>query len=129
MVIAHDDDDDEQRDCETTTLISTAPIHKGNSNITSPHTTITNCGVGGGGGGGGGGERKKKESSATYTSEREQCIKYFEKWSEQDQLEFTEHLLSRMCHYQHGHIDAFLKPMLQRDFISLLPSKYKFFLW
>lgn len=29
-----------------------------------------------------------------------------------------------MCHYQHGHINAYLKPMLQRDFISLLPSKY-----
>lgn len=28
-----------------------------------------------------------------------------------------------MCHYQHGHINAYLKPMLQRDFISLLPKK------
>ena len=28
-----------------------------------------------------------------------------------------------MCHYQHGTVNAFLKPMLQRDFISLLPKK------
>ena len=35
-----------------------------------------------------------------------------------------EHLLSKMCHYQHGHINQVLKPMLQRDFISLLPSKF-----
>jgi F-box and WD-40 domain protein 1/11 len=27
-----------------------------------------------------------------------------------------------MCHYQHGTVNAFLKPMLQRDFISLLPK-------
>ncbi|KAF9812399.1 hypothetical protein SFRURICE_005510 [Spodoptera frugiperda] len=39
------------------------------------------------------------------------------------QVEFVEQLLARMCHYQHGHINAFLKPMLQRDFISMLPKK------
>ncbi len=33
-----------------------------------------------------------------------------------------EQLLQRMCHYQHGHINSFLQPMLQRDFISFLPS-------
>ncbi|KAH7687867.1 F-box/WD repeat-containing protein 11 [Aphelenchoides avenae] len=27
-----------------------------------------------------------------------------------------------MCHQQHGQIDQFLKPMLQRDFITLLPA-------
>lgn len=42
-------------------------------------------------------------------------------------MDFVEQLLSRMCHYQHGHINAYLKPMLQRDFISLLPSKYTFY--
>lgn len=84
-------------------------------------TTITLSHSSGGVGGGGGG-RRKKESTARYNNEREMCLQYFEKWSEQDQLEFMEHLLSRMCHYQHGHINAFLKPMLQRDFITLLPS-------
>lgn len=69
---------------------------------------------------------RKKEPTGTpqFASERETCLKYFERWSEQDQIEFVEHLLSRMCHYQHGHINTYLKPMLQRDFISLLPSKF-----
>ncbi|ELK17369.1 F-box/WD repeat-containing protein 11 [Pteropus alecto] len=28
-----------------------------------------------------------------------------------------------MCHYQHGHINSYLKPMLQRDFITALPEQ------
>jgi hypothetical protein len=47
----------------------------------------------------------------------------FTAWTEQDQTDFCKHLLQRMCHHQHGQIDQFLGPMLQRDFISLLPSK------
>lgn len=42
-------------------------------------------------------------------------------------MEFVEQLLARMCHYQHGHINSYLKPMLQRDFISMLPSKLTYF--
>lgn len=67
---------------------------------------------------------RKKEPSTTFVSESEACLKCFEKWSETEQVEFVENLLARMCHYQHGHINSYLKPMLQRDFISLLPSKY-----
>lgn len=63
-------------------------------------------------------------ASPQFASEQELCLRYFDKWSEQHQIDFVEHLLSRMCHYQHGHIDTYLKPMLQRDFISLLPSNY-----
>ncbi|XKL59809.1 hypothetical protein PGB90_000825 [Kerria lacca] len=69
---------------------------------------------------------RKKEPpppASQYTSERELCLKYFDQWSEHDQIQFVENLLSRMCHYQHGHINTYLKPMLQRDFISLLPKK------
>lgn len=66
---------------------------------------------------------RKKEPSASFNTEREACLKFFEKWSEPDQVEFVENLLTRMCHYQHSHINSYLKPMLQRDFISLLPSK------
>lgn len=66
---------------------------------------------------------RKKEPSPSFAVEREACLRYFEKWSETDQVEFVENLLARMCHYQHGHINSYLKPMLQRDFISLLPSK------
>jgi D domain of beta-TrCP. len=66
---------------------------------------------------------RKKEPAPQFASEKEMCFKYFDKWSEQDQIDFVENLLSRMCHYQHGHINTYLKPMLQRDFISLLPSE------
>lgn len=52
------------------------------------------------------------------------CIQMFEQWSETDQVEFVEHLISRMCHYQHGHINSYLKPMLQRDFITALPGTH-----
>lgn len=65
----------------------------------------------------------KKEPSSTFQTERDSCLEYFTNWNEADQVDFVEQLLARMCHYQHGHINAYLKPMLQRDFISLLPSK------
>ena len=70
------------------------------------------------------GSGNNKKENALFSSEKETCIKYFERWSENHQIEFVQHLLSRMCHYQHGNINTYLKPMLQRDFISLLPSKF-----
>ncbi|XP_064924307.1 F-box/WD repeat-containing protein 1A isoform X7 [Columba livia] len=66
---------------------------------------------------------KQRKLSASYEKEKELCIKYFEQWSESDQVEFVEHLISQMCHYQHGHINSYLKPMLQRDFITALPAR------
>ena len=50
---------------------------------------------------------------------------YFTSWTEEDQIEFVQELLKSMQHHQHGTINAFLKPMLQRDFISLLPKKVR----
>ena len=61
-----------------------------------------------------------------YEQEKEICFKNFDSWSPEDQIDFIEDLLLRMTHYQHGHINTFLKPMLQRDFISALPGKYFF---
>ncbi|KAL5022713.1 hypothetical protein ScPMuIL_001868 [Solemya velum] len=61
--------------------------------------------------------------SEQYTQERDACTKYFDQWTENEQVAFVEHLLSLMCHYQHGQINTYLKPMLQRDFISALPAK------
>ena len=58
-----------------------------------------------------------------FLKEKETCLEHFHSWSEQDQIDFVEELLQGMCHYQHGTVNAFLKPMLQRDFISLLPKK------
>ena len=71
---------------------------------------------------------RKRPSEGNYEKEKDLCIKYFDQWSESDQVEFVEHLISRMCHYQHGHINSYLKPMLQRDFITALPGKLMFIL-
>lgn len=52
-------------------------------------------------------------------------VRLFEKWTEADQTAFIQALLSKMTHTQHSQINSYLKPMLQRDFISLLPSMYR----
>ncbi|XP_016089312.1 beta-TrCP-like [Sinocyclocheilus grahami] len=65
---------------------------------------------------------RKRPSEGNYEKEKDVCIQLFDQWSEADQVEFVEHLISRMCHYQHGHINSYLKPMLQRDFITALPG-------
>ncbi|GAB1603641.1 F-box/WD WD repeat-containing 1A-like isoform X1 [Argonauta hians] len=67
--------------------------------------------------------KKTQEPSSQYLKDRDICLSYFEQWCEHDQVEFVQLLCSRMCHYQHGQINTFLKPMLQRDFISALPGK------
>lgn len=64
-----------------------------------------------------------KESSPEFLEQQNNCMKYFDAWNEYDQVSFVEHLLARMCHYQHGQVNTYLKPMLQRDFISALPEK------
>ena len=58
-----------------------------------------------------------------FHEEQDQCLQVFDRWAPMEQTEFVENLLRRMCHFQHGHINNFLKPMLQRDFISSLPAK------
>ncbi|XP_076372278.1 F-box/WD repeat-containing protein 1A-like isoform X1 [Tachypleus tridentatus] len=65
----------------------------------------------------------REEPSPEYLQEKEMCCRYFEKWNENNQVEFVELLLSKMSHYQHSHVSCYLRPMLQRDFISLLPKK------
>lgn len=65
---------------------------------------------------------RKRPSEGNYEKEKEHCIALFDQWSEAEQVEFVERLISRMCHYQHGHINSYLKPMLQRDFITALPG-------
>ena len=61
-------------------------------------------------------------SSLKFLEEEEQMIRVFDSWSEIEQTAFVESLLGKMSHCQHSQINSFLKPMLQRDFISLLPS-------
>jgi len=69
-------------------------------------------------------EIPRRELSATYVAERDKNLLKFESWTEIDQVDYMENLLLRMCHYQHGQINEFLTPMLQRDFITLLPSEF-----
>ena len=57
-----------------------------------------------------------------YEEEKESCCRTFDSWCTDDQIDFIEDILLRMTHFQHGHIHSFLKPMLQRDFITLLPG-------
>ena len=61
-------------------------------------------------------------SSSNFEQEKDLCFTYFDGWSQEEQVDFIEQILGRMTHYQHGQINAFLKPMLQRDFISALPG-------
>jgi len=62
--------------------------------------------------------------SPAYVEQQAIIMKYFLGWSEGEQVHFVEEVLSRMCHHQHGQVDLFLKPMLQRDFISALPGQF-----
>lgn len=68
-------------------------------------------------------EPPRRELSSAYVTEKERNLNMFDGWTEGEQLDFIENLLLRVCHYQHGQINEFLTPMLQRDFITLLPSK------
>jgi len=63
------------------------------------------------------------ESTAQLIEEQQRvCLGYFDGWSESEQVHFVEKLLRKMCHHQHGDVDLYLRPMLQRDFISALPG-------
>jgi len=68
-------------------------------------------------------EQDLMEPSPKYLKDRDVCLDYFSCWNEQDQINFVKELILSMHHHQHGAVNAFLKPMLQRDFISLLPKK------
>lgn len=56
-------------------------------------------------------------------SEQENFIQSFETWTSQNQVELIEKLLGKMAHHQHSQIDAALQPLLQRDFITMLPQR------
>lgn len=59
----------------------------------------------------------------SYLADRHRALDTFLEWSDDEQVDFVKLLLFRMCHEQHGQIDAFLKPILQRDFIAHLPDR------
>lgn len=71
-----------------------------------------------------------EDSSQFSMSPREQhdqetdlCLRMFENWTQGRQTEFVEQLIDRMSFHQHEHIYSILMPMLQRDFITVLPSE------
>lgn len=91
---------------------------------------------------GGGGENTvgdEEDSSQFSMSPREQhdqetdlCLSLFENWTQGRQTEFVEQLIDRMSFHQHEHIYSILMPMLQRDFITVLPSEsscWDFHVW
>lgn len=59
--------------------------------------------------------------------EIDNLILLFVDWPEEQQTELVQRLLSKMTHYQHSQINLYIRPMLQRDFITLLPSKLLIF--
>ncbi|GAU92883.1 hypothetical protein RvY_04906 [Ramazzottius varieornatus] len=46
----------------------------------------------------------------------------FDHLGEEQQIQFAQELLLRMNQFQHGEINSYLKPLLKRDFISLLSN-------
>lgn len=56
-------------------------------------------------------------------TEQEAFIQRFETWPGQYQVELIEKLLGKMAHHQHSQVDAALQPLLQRDFITILPQR------
>lgn len=68
--------------------------------------------------------RSSSESTVGYREQSTECLRHFDSWNEQEQVTFVQEVLMRMCHYQHGLVNGFLRPMLQRDFISAFPGLY-----
>jgi hypothetical protein len=50
----------------------------------------------------------------------------FDHLGEEHQIYFIQEFLLRMNQYQHGEVNSYLKPLLKRDFVSLLSSKSRF---
>ena len=64
-----------------------------------------------------------KISTVDYEKTSEQFLSTFTHWDDREQLSFVENLVKRMHSHQHGQINAFLLPMLQRDFIGQLSAR------
>ncbi|KAJ1350799.1 hypothetical protein KIN20_006681 [Parelaphostrongylus tenuis] len=57
-----------------------------------------------------------------YLSECDSILDKFLSWSEHEQLDIMEKILSKMSHNQLYVMQTFIQPMLQRDFIAMLPQ-------
>jgi F-box and WD-40 domain protein 1/11 len=63
-----------------------------------------------------------KFSTPDYDQTSEHFLTIFSTWDDREQLIFVENLLKQMHSHQHGQINTFLLPMLQRDFIGQLAA-------
>jgi F-box and WD-40 domain protein 1/11 len=61
-----------------------------------------------------------KFSTPDYDQTSDRFLTVFSAWDDREQLMFVENLLKQMHSHQHGQINTFLLPMLQRDFIGQL---------
>ncbi|CAF3700964.1 unnamed protein product [Rotaria sp. Silwood1] len=65
---------------------------------------------------------KMTATTNNYEKTSEEYLTTFSTWNDNEQLLFVEKLLYNMHNHQHGQINSFLLPMLQRDFIGRLSS-------
>jgi F-box and WD-40 domain protein 1/11 len=64
-----------------------------------------------------------KFSTPDYEQTSDRFLTIFSTWDDREQLIFVENLLKHMHSHQHGQINTFLLPMLQRDFIRQLAAR------
>lgn len=57
------------------------------------------------------------------SAEQENCMKQIQAWPCTEQVDLMKRLLGKMTHHQLSLINTALQPLLQRDFITLLPLK------
>lgn len=70
-------------------------------------------------------EDEESPTTGSYSQEKDKHLEMFHGWSGKEQVDFIESLISRTDHNQQAEINEVLSLLLQRDFISLFPSKYK----
>lgn len=59
----------------------------------------------------------------TRQTQQQGCLHSFVTWPSEEQTTFVRHLITHLSHVQHGEINRFLQPIMQRDFISALPAR------
>ncbi|WKY17105.1 hypothetical protein Q1695_001600 [Nippostrongylus brasiliensis] len=64
----------------------------------------------------------RRPFSSEYSLESEEILEKFLSWNEHEQIDLMERFLSRMTHNQLFLMQKFIQPMLQRDFVALLPQ-------
>jgi F-box and WD-40 domain protein 1/11 len=64
----------------------------------------------------------QKLPTINYEENSEKYLTTFSTWNDHEQLLFVENLLQNMHSHQHGQVNSYLFPMLQRDFIGRLAS-------